>query len=155
MRYNKEMSNKVIKFVGLYSLTGIRFAILASGLAVLLCLGSAAQAQEDFKLGEILPSPQCFNIVNEAPYGVYGSLTTGKYQTPQGVIAHHRSNFRLEPGMQQQFCTTGPMYPDGKLELTLRSLVPLFTCHTGINGDVVIHGDKKPDGTIKTWADCL
>lgn len=135
-----------------------RFLIVA-----LICLLSpAAQAQE------ILKEPICFAVRNEAPYKIYGSFITDLYPRNDGTKARHRSNFRLEEkgavdekgaaADKAEFCSFGPFFPGRKLEMTLRTLVPIFTCQTNVeSGEIVIHGERlpEPQGGTKTWADCF
>ena len=127
--------------------------------ALLIVLAAPAKAQE------IVQEPICFNIRNEAPYKVYGNFGTDYYVAEDGTRARHRSNFRLdEPGSvdkegypsdRAEFCSYGPFYPDRKLEIVLRTLVPVFDCMTKIDqGEIVIHGKRKPEGGAETWADC-
>ena len=106
------------------------------------------------RAGEVSPVEQCFNVINNAPYGVMGSVMSDVYRTPEGDPARHRSNFNLKPGEQTRFCANGPYYEGGKLELVIRTLVPVFSCKTRIDGDIVISGRKKPDGGTDTWAVC-
>ncbi len=128
-------------------------------LIVLLLWPVLAPAQE------ILSEPVCFMLRNEAPYKVYGNFATDYYTATDGTKARHRSNFRLdEPGSvdeqgypadRAEFCSYGPFYPDRKLEIVLRTLVPVFSCKTKIDqGEIVIKGFRKPEGGAKTWAEC-
>ena len=116
---------------------------------------------------EIVSEPLCFRVRNEAPYKVYGNFATDYYTTPEGVQARHRSNFRLdEPGSkdeeghpadQAEFCSYGPFFPERKLEIVLRTLIPIFSCKTRIDqGELVIKGFRKegPEGGTKTWIEC-
>lgn len=124
----------------------------------LLCLamGSAfSVAQGDFVMGEILEEAQCFNVVNKAPYRVHGRIMTDAYIRPDGIKAHHRSNFRLSEGERVEFCTSGPFFDGRTVDFTLRTLVPIFYCRTAITGDIVIYGRKKRDGGTETYAECL
>jgi hypothetical protein len=105
--------------------------------------------------GEVVEKPVCFNVVNKAPYTVIGTLSTNVFKTPEGIAARHRGNFRLETGQKTNFCSLGPFYAGRKLDLVLRSLVPLFSCRTAITGDIVIYGRKKEEGGTDTWAACL
>lgn len=106
------------------------------------------------KAGEITKTPQCFNVINKAPYTVLGTVLSDVYHTPDGTAARHRSNFNLKTGEQTQFCATGPYYEGGKLELVIRTLVPVFSCKTRVDADIVINGRKKPEGGTDTWAVC-
>ena len=105
--------------------------------------------------GEVVTDPICFNVINNAPYTVFGTFITNIYTAEDGSKARHRSNFRLEAGFKSEFCTYGPFYEGRKLELVLRTLIPVFSCKTGINGDIMIYGRKKPEGGTDTWAVCL
>jgi hypothetical protein len=104
--------------------------------------------------GEVSATQQCFNVINHAPYTVHGSFVSDTYVNDGGVTARHRANFRLEEGEMTNFCSTGPFYEGGRLELVLRTLVPIFSCKTRIDGDIVINGRKKAEGGTDTWAVC-
>ncbi len=115
---------------------------------------------------DIVQEPLCFAVRNEAPYKIYGNFGTDYYTAADGRRARHRSNFRLdEPGStdkegnpsdRAEFCSYGPFYPDRKLEIVLRTLVPIFSCKTRIDqGEIVIKGKRKPEGGTDTWAECF
>ena len=115
---------------------------------------------------EVVAEPLCFFLINEAPYKVYGDFSTNYYVREDGVQAKHRSNFRLEekgavheegyPLDKAEFCSYGPFYPDRKLYLTLRTLIPIFSCKTRIDqGPIVISGFRKPEGGTETTAACF
>lgn len=118
---------------------------------IFFCLyGSPVRAQE------VLASPICVTIHNVAPWSVTGSLASQSFTAPSGVKAHHRINFRLKPDEKTEICSKGPFYPDRKHELTLRTLVPIFSCMTRMDkGEVLIKGAYKPEGGTKTWAECF
>ncbi|MGB4108207.1 MAG: hypothetical protein WBK55_10500 [Alphaproteobacteria bacterium] len=127
---------------------------------ILFFLVAPVQAQE------IVSEPICFGVRNEAPYKIYGNFGTDYYVAENGTKARHRSNFRLdEPGSvdeegypsdRAEFCSYGPFYPDRKLEIVLRTLVPIFSCMTRIDqGEIVIKGHRKPEGGTDTWAECF
>lgn len=105
--------------------------------------------------GEVATSPSCFRIVNQAPYTVMGSLYTNFYVNKDRQKARHTSNFRLEKGQSLPFCTYGPFYEGKKLELVLRTVLPIFNCRTMVDADIYLKGQVNEDGTTKTWATCL
>ena len=129
-------------------------------LMLFCCYAPELQAQE------ITPEPICFMVKNTAEYKVYGSFITDYYTTEQGTRARHTSNFRLEaagtvheekgyPLDRAEFCSYGPFFPNRQLELVIRTLVPIFSCKTSIEmGEIVIKGQRKPEGGTKTWAEC-
>ncbi len=128
---------------------------------LIISVAPGAQAQD------ISAEPICFELINEAPYRVYGTFNTDLYTRPDGKRARHRSNFRLDPPGavhkteghpldRAEFCSYGPFYPGGKLELTIRTLVPVFACQTRIDqGPIVISGYRKPEGGAVTTAACF
>lgn len=124
---------------------------------LLLVLGLAVPhvAQAASADGEVVDEPICFNVVSQAPYTVYGSFITNFFTRDDGARARHRSNFRLETNQKAEFCTYGPFYEGRKLELVIRTLVPVFTCKTALSGDIVVSGRRKPEGGTETWAACL
>lgn len=105
--------------------------------------------------GEVDSSPTCFRLVNQAPYTVMGSVYTNYYVNKDRQKARHTSNFRLEKGQSQPLCTYGPYYEGRKLYLVLRTVLPIFSCHTMVDADIYLMGKVNDDGTTKTWATCL
>ncbi len=131
-------------------------------LLLLICLlfAPATMAQE------ITDKPICFTLRNEAPYRVYGEVSTDYYTAPDGSKARHTGTFRLEKAGAKrkgedyfidrtEFCSSGPFYSGRQLEITLRTLFPTFSCKTNIElGEIIIKGNMKDDGTTKTWVVC-
>lgn len=102
------------------------------------------------------PNPdgsRCFNIMNTAPYTVTGSMVTALYPTADGTQARQRLNFRLSPKQSHRYCSFGPFYPGERLELVLRTMMPIFSCYTVAQGDIIIKGETNK-GVSKTWAIC-
>ena len=127
---------------------------------ILILIATPAYTQD------VTPSPICFTVRNEAPYTVYGEVSTDYYTTENGTKARHTGTFRLakagskheEKGYfidRSEFCSSGPFYPGRQLELTLRTLIPTFSCKTNIElEEIVIKGKRHKDGSTKTWAIC-
>ena len=105
--------------------------------------------------GEVDTRPTCFRVVNQAPYTVIGSLHTNYYVDKERRKARHTSNFRLDKGESKPFCTYGPFYEGRKLDLVLRTVMPIFNCKTMVDADIYLKGQINDDGTRKTWAICL
>lgn len=115
---------------------------------------------------EITASPICFTLRNEAPYKVYGTISTKSIKDENGKTIHHSGTFRLDragathpkkgyPTDVTEFCSSGPFFQGRQLDLTLKALFPIFSCKTNIElGEVIIKGIHKEDGTTRTWADC-
>ncbi|MCB1556158.1 MAG: hypothetical protein KDJ15_02475 [Alphaproteobacteria bacterium] len=129
-----------------------------------LFLGAPARAQLDpqpttpHPLGEVTDAPICSTVVNQAPYTVMGVIVTQAYVRADGVYARHRVNFWLKPEEKREFCTSGPFFDGRTVEFSLRSLIPVFTCRTGVGGEIIVHGRYESEsvggGTV-SWADCL
>ena len=96
---------------------------------------------------------RCFRVRNMAEYLVTGDVSTDYEDMPEGRI-RHRSNFRLEPSDSREFCTRGPFYEGGRVEVTIRTLVPIFSCKTTIDKEIIIVGRQKIDGGYDTRALC-
>jgi hypothetical protein len=128
---------------------------------VLLLFPLTTQAQE------ITQQPICFKLRNTAEFSIWGSFVTDYYTRNDGTKAKHRSNFRLEaagskdaekgfPTDAAEFCSYGPFYPNRQIELVLRTIVPVFTCKTSVEaGEIVLRGERKAEGGVKMWAECL
>ncbi len=127
------------------------WVIAAMVVAALVLAGSGAWAQGEAARPD---GTRCFALRSAAPYTVIGSLNTDYTETAAGFKTRSNRNFRLAPGERQELCSLGPFYPGGRLELVLRSLVPLFSCYALAEGEIVIYGERKPEGGTKTWADC-
>ena len=97
---------------------------------------------------------RCFFVVNKAPYTVTGGVNTNYYDTADGGKARANRNFRLRPGQKTEVCTFGPFYPGERIELVLRSFVPLFSCYTVAQGEIIVRGEIKSEGGTRTWAEC-
>jgi len=104
--------------------------------------------------GEVSAEPECFNIVNKAPYTVFGSVNSNFFIRGDGVKTRHKSNFRLESESYVRFCTSGPFYDGHRMELVLRTIVPIFECKTTVLEDIIIDGYRKEEGGTETKASC-
>lgn len=115
---------------------------------------------------DIVTDPICFQIRNSQDFSMLGSIVTDYYTRPDGVKARHRSNFRLGaagslddegyPNDRAEFCSYGPFFPGRKLELTLRTLFPVFSCQTRLDmGEIVLKAKRNADDSgYEYWAEC-
>ncbi len=133
------------------------------GLLAFFLLPCTAIAQE------VTAEPICFNIINDSDQIIYGSVVTDYITREDGLKIHYDGTFRLAPkgtvtpetGYRKdfsEFCTRGPFFPGRQMQITLRTLIPVFSCKTSIEaGDVVVHSKIIMKNGIKTrkyWATC-
>ncbi len=133
--------------------------VCAAGAMMLFSGGAVvAQTQENVRpeaYGEVLPQQVCFEVVNRAPYLVFGTIFTEMFMRPDGIEARHRSVFRLKENESEPFCTTGPFFEGRRIGVQLRTLVPVFECKTRIDqGPIVIEGRVKADGSTESRVVC-
>lgn len=107
---------------------------------------------------DVVSEPICFMVRNSAEFTMYGTIVTAEYTRPDGVIARHRSNFTLQaadsydeegyPADRAEFCSYGPFFEGRKLELSIRTLFPVFSCQTRIDqGEIVLSVSRREDDT--------
>ena len=106
------------------------------------------------KEGEIISKPICSWLTNRSGQTIMGFIATASQKVASGDVVKHRDNFRLAAGERRQFCAAGPFHEGRRLELTLRTIIPLFSCKTKIDKEIFL--DAKPDesGFVKLTATC-
>lgn len=122
----------------------LSFAVIFLGLS-LPVTGRAA---------DVTPFQECGTLVNAADQQVMGVIKTESFMF-RGKILRHEKNFSLQNGETVEVCSTGPFYPGYKVELTIRTIMPLFTCQTRLSGNIYLR--KKWDdknGVSILYADC-
>lgn len=108
----------------------------------------------------------CFIVRNVMESSIYGQIATEQFTRPDGIVTRHRSTFKLhakdardpktnDPLDIAEFCTTGPFFEGGKIQLELKTLMPIFTCLTRIDqGEIVVRNMRDADGNNKIFAGC-
>jgi len=129
----------------------------------LICFAPTVNAQSP----DIVSDPICFQVRNSQDFTMLGTIGTNFYVTPDGTKARHRSNFRLGaagsvdrdgyPNDRAEFCSYGPFFAGRKLELTIRTLFPVFSCQTRLDmGEIVIKAKRNDDDSgYDYWAECF
>lgn len=103
----------------------------------------------------MLPRPVCGMLVNISKQTIMGSIATAPQALPSGDNVRHRENFRLAAGERKQICAAGPFYEGRRLDLVLRTLLPLFDCKTRIDrGDIRLDAVPQSGGFKKLTATC-
>lgn len=106
------------------------------------------------KEGEIISRPICSWLTNRSDQTILGTIATASQRLPDGSEAEHRDNFRLAAGERQKICAAGPFFEGQRLELTLRTLMPLFSCKTKIDREIFLDAKVQPGGFRKLSATC-
>lgn len=107
-------------------------------------------AQRDM---EVTSSPLCTFLINRSDQTIMGTIMTMPQTLDSGDSVRHRENFKLVAGARQQFCTTGPFFEGRRVELIIRTLIPLFDCKTKLDRDIYLDA-KQEDGFKKLSATC-
>lgn len=106
------------------------------------------------KAADVTPFKECGTLVNSAGQIVMGVVKTESFMFQKQILRHEK-NFSLEDGETVEVCSTGPFFPGYKVELTIRTIMPLFTCQTRLSGNIYLR--KKWDdenGVYILYADC-
>lgn len=134
-----------------------RFLLSACLLSYVFSVPALAQAPLPAvasKAGEVTSRPFCGMLVNRSSVSMRGTVATMAQTLPDGTQARHTINYKLAPGEKKQICASGPFYEGRKLELTIRSLIPLFSCMTRMEGDVYLDMKEDSEGVKRYSATC-
>ena len=101
---------------------------------------------------DVTPFRECATIRNSAHQQVMGVIRTESFIF-KGQVTRHEKNFNLQDGETVEVCSTGPFFPGYKVELTIRTIMPLFTCQTRLSGDIFIRSKEQDNATL-LYAEC-
>ena len=133
----------------------IRFFTIANLTVFLFCVPAFAQVPDSSgKQGEILGKPICSYLTNRSDQTIIGTIATAAQTVASGDVVKHRQNFKLSSGERRQFCAAGPFYEGRRLELTLRTIIPLFSCKTKIEREIFLDAQPDDNGIKKLSATC-
>jgi hypothetical protein len=124
-------------------------------LSFLIAIPAYAQMPSREPAGEITSSPICGKLKNRSEQTIMGTMATKSQKIASGDLVAHQENFKLKAGEEREFCAAGPFFEGRRLELTLRTVIPLFSCYTKIDREIFL--DAKPDkpgGFKKLSATC-
>jgi hypothetical protein len=109
---------------------------------------------QEGKEGEVLSAPICGKLINRSDQTIMGTLMTAAQLAPSGDMVKHRDNFTLEAGKEREFCAAGPFYEGRRVELTLRTVIPLFSCKTKLDAPIYLDAKEDENGIKKLSATC-
>lgn len=113
-----------------------------------------AQVPSRQAAGEIISQPICTYVINRSDQTIMGTIATKSQTLADGTVAAHADNFKLAAGDRRQFCAAGPFFEGRRLELTIRTLIPLFSCYTKIDRDIYLDATPDAAGFKKLSATC-
>ncbi len=118
-------------------------------------LAGAQGLLKEGREGEILSRPICGVLVNKSEQTIMGTVSTAPQTINSGDSVRHRDNFRLEAGERKEICARGPFYEGRRLEIVLRTIIPLFDCKTRLDrGDIALDVTVKESGFRTLTATC-
>ncbi len=98
-------------------------------------------------------TPQCSVIHNQSERTVFIGVRTNYFIGNDGTKQRHEASLRLEPTQKQQICAKGPFYDGHRVEIILRTIIPLFDCKTKLGSDLFITQKKEGD-IVKLSLNC-
>ena len=128
----------------------IRALLLA---AIFFATPVVAQVPSKQNAGEIRSKPICTAMINRSDQTIMGTISTMPQRLADGAMAAHKDNFTLKSGERREFCASGPFFQGQRLSLTLRTIIPLFSCYTKIDREIFLDA-KEEDGFKKLSATC-
>jgi hypothetical protein len=99
------------------------------------------------------PTPLCSVFKNQSERTVFIAVRTNYFEGADGTKQRHEASIRLEPQEKQQICAQGPFYDGYRVEVILRTLIPLFDCKTKLGNDLNITQTKEGD-VVKLSLNC-
>ena len=104
--------------------------------------------------GEVTPFKECASIRNAIGYTMTGIMRTAGFKTTTGNVKYHEGTFVLNDNENVVICSSGPFYPGYKVEMTLKTIMPIFSCQTRLSGEIVLRKRINDDGVTEIYADC-
>jgi hypothetical protein len=98
--------------------------------------------------------PLCSIMHNDSERTVFIAVRTNYFIAPNGEKNRHEASLRLEPMQKQQVCAQGPFYDDYRVEIILRTIIPLFDCKTKLGDDLRITQTKQKDNVVTLSMNC-
>lgn len=106
------------------------------------------------KANEVTPFQECATLRNMTDQTIMGVVRTAPFKVKGGMMQRHEAPFRLEESETAEICSTGPFYDGYKVELIIRTIIPLYSCQTRLSGDIMLRKTETGEGYTKLYADC-
>lgn len=119
-----------------------------------LCIATPVAAQVGpGEQGEITKAPICSKIINRSSVNIQGTIALAPQTLPDGSPQQFSDNFKISPGEFREVCASGPFYEGRRIDLTIRTLIPLFNCKTMLGQEIFLDMEEK-DGIKRYSATC-
>lgn len=127
--------------------------------ALLFGLSSSALAQPQLsndmgRDGEVVHQPICSKLVNRSGVTIQGTVMTQKQVLKNGQEQQFSDNFKLSPNQFREICSSGPFFQGRKIDLTIRTLIPLFNCKTQLGRTIYLDMEEDSEGIKRYSATC-
>lgn len=104
--------------------------------------------------GEVTPFEECATLRNLSDQTIMGVVRTAPFRARGGEVQRHEGTFRLEADETARICSSGPFYDGYRVELVIRTIIPLFNCKTRLSGDIILRKTVTKQGFTKLYAEC-
>ena len=98
--------------------------------------------------------PHCATIKNDTGNSLFASIRTAYTPNAQGQDKRHEGSFRLEKDASTQVCSTGPFYPGYQVELVVKTMIPIFSCKTKLEGTITLTSSRDENDVYRVSANC-
>lgn len=132
-----------------------RFLYAVCGLIFCCGMPILAMAQPELPPVPGAAPSVCGVIRSTIPFKIYGTLSTDVAGQKEGVDVRHKSAFSLTEGQRIEVCSQGPFYEGERLELTLKTMFPVFSCRTKIDREITLSVTPRMGGGYDYNATCF
>lgn len=124
--------------------------LLAFLLVVTMPAFAQAPARKAMPEGEVTAQPICSNLTNRSTVTIQGTITLAPQVLKNGETHQFSDNFKLSPNQTREVCASGPFYEGRRIDLTIRTLFPLFSCKTALGQEIFL--DMKQEAATKKYS---
>jgi hypothetical protein len=101
------------------------------------------------------PRQICGEIVSQIPFKIYGSVMTDVAGMREGTDVRHKRTFSIAPQERLNICSSGPFFEGQRVELTLKTMFPVFSCRTKIDREIRLSATPNKEGGYTYTATCF
>ena len=98
--------------------------------------------------------PHCATIKNDTGNRLFASIRTNYAPDANGEQKRHEGSFRLEADQSTEVCSTGPFYPGYQVELVVKTMIPIFSCKTKLEGTITLTSSRDENDVYRVSANC-